>query len=352
MHLPNIKDADVLGKRVFLRADLDVPLSLEGTIEDDTRLIETLPTIQFLLDKGATVIAASHLGRPSAAEALWGKPKEIDPAFSLKPVADWLAHQNDLNHLSSVILEGFAGWKVMDNLFLLENLRFDQGEEKNDPSFAKKLASLADIYVNDAFGVSHRSHASIVGVPAFLPHYAGFLLIKEVDALATILENPKRPLVVIMGGAKLETKMPLVEKMHVFADYLLIGGKLPLEGDILARMQDEKLLIADLTSDQSDITKESVTKFSYVIEKAATVIWNGPMGLIKDDNLDSEKGTRQLADIIAKSPAYKVVGGGDTIDFLKKINLLNSFDFVSTGGGAMLSFLSGEKLPGIEVLIA
>lgn len=338
--LPLLTDTDVLGKRVFLRSDLDVPL-LEMTIEDDTRLQAGLPTIQYLLEHGATVIVAGKLGRPDG----------VDKSLSLKPVAEWLVKKLQPNtyNLTPTTLGDFDGWRIADKLFLLENLRFYPGEEANDSQFAQKLASLADIYVNDSFAVSHRNHASIVGVPALLPHFAGLRMAKEVEVLGDVLENPKRPLVVVIGGAKVETKMPLITKMIETADTILVGGKLPLEPQVQA-MHENKLIIATLTADGTDITAESVEKFSSAIEDAQTIVWNGPLGLIKEDTTDTEKGTREIALAIAKSNAYKIVGGGDTLDYLRRLGIIGQFDFVSMGGGAMLSFLSGEELPGLKAL--
>lgn len=346
MKLPSIKDIDVFGKRVFLRSDLDVPLQASSQIEDDTRLKAGLPTIQYLLDQEATVFVAGKLGRPVG----------VDKKLSLEPVAKWLAdklnstdHYNNTYHCSGTTVGEFPGWKLSDNLYVLENLRFYDGEEANDPQFSQKLARLADIYVNDSFAVSHRNHASIVGVANLLPHYAGLQLAKEVEVLSGILDNPKRPLVVIIGGAKVETKLPLIEKMLSHADYVLVGGKLPMEESLKQRM-DEKLIVAQLTPDTTDITGESIAKFAEIIHRAQTVVWNGPLGLVKDDAIDTERGTREVANTIAQSGAYKIVGGGDTLGYLQKLGIVDQFDFVSTGGGAMLAFLSGETLPGLEVL--
>lgn len=344
MKLPNIKDAKVSGKRVFLRADLNVPLSERLKIEDDTRLLETLPTIKYLLNRLANVVIASHLGRP----------KGKDSKLSLLPVCRWIEKETNLKAKKDN-LQGFEGWKFADNLFLLENLRFYPGEEKNDEQFAKKLASLADIYVNDAFGVSHRKNASIVAVAKFLPHFAGFLLQKEVEVLSSVLENPARPLVVIVGGAKIETKLPLIDKMHDFADYVLVGGKLAMETKTLINLQHEKqdkirsaLLVSEMDSSGMDITKESTENFLQIIKLAKTIIWNGPVGRVEEPEFAEQ--SARLAKGIIESGAYSVVGGGDTLAFLDKEKLLDKFSFYSTGGGAMLAFLSGEKLPGIEAL--
>lgn len=345
-NLPDLKTAKVEGRKVFLRTDLDVPIE-NGIIQDDTRLGEGTETLKYLLDNGAHVIAAGHLGRPE------GK----DEKLSLRPVADWYA-----NKFNSTAKEGklgeFEGWQIMPNFYLLENLRFYPEEEVNDPAFSQKLASLSEIYVNDAFASSHRAHSSIVGVPALLIHYAGFMLIREINILATLMENPKRPLTVIIGGAKIETKLPVVEKMHQIADYVLIGGLIADQTKTLLKVQHERtenrksaLIVGDLVLDKTDMTANSVENFLQIINLSQTVIWNGPVGVTEGRENNPEIASYKLARGIAESGIYSVVGGGDTIGYLKKIGLLNKFSFVSTGGGAMLELLSGEKLPGLQALI-
>lgn len=348
-----LKNANIKGKTVFLRADLDVPL-IHGKIEDDTRLIAVLPTIEYLLKNHAKIIIAGHLGRPKLNHESRIKNHEL----SLQPIAEWYAKRF---HNSSFIIHhsslgGFDGWEIGQNIFLLENLRFYEGEEKNDPDFAKKLSELAAIYVNDAFAMCHRSHASIVGVTRFLPHFAGFHLEKEIENLTRAMENPKKPLVVIIGGKKIETKLPLVEKMHRIADYVLVGGKIAQESQAFLKVRHEKilgkksvLLIADLTPDGLFITEKSLYNFLDIIPLAKTVIWNGAMGFIAEKE-DEFQATRKIANAIIESKAYSVVGGGDTVEFLNRIGILDKFSFASTGGGAMLAFLSGEQLPGLESL--
>ena len=351
INLPDLKTARVDGKKVFLRTDLDVPIE-NGQIQDDTRLIDGLETLKHLLDNGAHVIVAGHLGRPE------GKEEK----FSLKPVANWYA-----NKFNSAAKEGkigeFEGWQITPQFYLLENLRFHPEEEANPSTssgqvFAQRLASLADIYVNDAFASSHRAHASIVGIAALLPHYAGFMLVREINVLATLMENPKRPLTVIIGGAKIETKLPVVEKMHQIADYVLIGGLIADQTKTLLRVQHERtenrksaLIVGDLVLDKTDMTANSIENFLQIVNLSQTVIWNGQVGITEGREHNPEIASAKLARGIAESGAYTVVGGGDTIGFLKKIGLLEKFSFVSTGGGAMLEFLAGEKLPGIEALI-
>jgi len=355
VNLPPLKNADVNGKTVFLRADIDIPLSEIRNpkseirnIEDDTRLKAALPTIEYLLQQNCKIIIGGHLRRP----------KGIDKKLSLEPVALWLCHKLKIkNEKLKIKLGDFDAWQLADNILIVENLRFYPGEEKNDREFSKNLASLAQIYVNDAFAMSHRNHASIVGITHFLPHFAGFHLQKEVETLSHVMENPKRPLVVIVGGKKIETKLPLVEKMHKVADYVLVGGKIAEESKALVNVQHEKitgkkavLLVADAIPDGSDITDKDAENFLQIISLAKTIIWNGSMGIIENEKLMGES-TRKIALGIIKSGAYSVVGGGDTVEFLNKLGVLDKFSFASTGGGAMLAFLSGEKLPGIEALL-
>ena len=353
MKLPSLRDVNVGGKTVFLRADLDVPLTKgisdkrqETRIEDDTRLIAALPTIEYLLKQKCKIIIGGHLGRP----------KGIEENLSLKPVAERFLKEFKIRNLKLIKLGDFDGWEITDRIFLLENLRFHPEEERNDLEFSKKLASLADIYVNDAFAMCHRNHASIVGITKFLPRFAGFHLEKEVTNLTLAMENPKRPLVVIVGGKKIETKLPIVSKMHRIADYVLVGGKIAEESQTFLKVRHEKiigrksiLLIADLTPDGLSITEKSLYNFLDMIQLAKTVIWNGSMGFIGEKE-DQFQATRKIAEAIIAIKAFSVVGGGDTVEFLNRIKLLDKFSFASTGGGAMLAFLSGEKLPGIEAL--
>lgn len=343
-NLKSVKNISVKGENVLLRVDLDVPIK-NGKIEDETRLEAWFETFEFLVRNGAIVILAGHLGRPN------GK----DEKLTLLPIVSFISKKINSKFKKTIIGE-FEGWKLAENVFILENLRFFKGEEENDSEFAKKLAQLCDIYVNDAFAVSHRNHASIVGVTKFIPSYAGLRLLKEVEILSQVLENPKRPLCVIIGGAKIETKLPLVEKMHHFADFVLVGGEIAENIKVLLKVQHKKLnskrsmlLVSDLTPNTKDITEKSAQNFVEVCKSANTIVWNGPMGLFEEK--DSQKGTEILARGIVNLSAYKIVGGGDTISFLKKHSLLNKFDFVSIGGGAMLEFLAGIKLPGIEALI-
>lgn len=341
--LKKIQDAEVANKTVLLRADLDVPLT-GGEISDDFRLIASIETINYLLNQTKTIVIIGHLGRP----------EKEDKSLSLKVMARWYANKLKGN-LKEVQDKGFSGWEIFPGLVLLENLRFYKEEEKNDSNFSQKLASLADVYVNDAFASSHRAHASIVGITQYLPSFAGLRFEKEVEELSKILNDPKRPLVVIIGGAKIETKLPLVEKMHAFADFVLVGGEIAENDKVLLKVQHEKitgrksaLLVADLIEDYKDITVKSAENFLQITQNAKTVAWNGPMGQV--EKKEYQTGTEILAGGLSKLSSHTVVGGGDTLSFLKEKNLLDKFSFASTGGGAMLEFLAGVNLPGLVAL--
>lgn len=355
LDLPDIKTASLLHKTVFLRADLDAPVEDkhgQKVVVDDTRLVLGMPTLEYLLEHGARVVIAGHLRRPEG----------IDKSLSLLPIAQWFCEEPSLAsynlHITEKQLGEFPGWELSDRVSLLENLRFYKEEKTDDTAFAEKLASLAELYVNDAFASSHRKHASIVGVPKLLPHYAGFHVQDEVSVLSSIMEDPARPFVVIIGGAKIETKLPLVTKMHGLADAILVGGKIATEAKILLHGEREhvaghkaELIIADVNPAGTDITLLSVQNFLQVIKTAKTIVWNGPVGYVEDPHGEGGKGSEMLAKGILEGGSYSVVGGGDTLEFLRSQNLLDKFSFFSTGGGAMLAFLSGEKLPGIEALL-
>lgn len=366
--LRRIQDAEnIAEKTILVRIDSDVGIK-DKKIVDDTRLLASIETINYILRHHATAVLVGHFGRPDRqfkTQNLKFKIEEKDKRFSLNTVARWYVKQFG-GRLEEAYIGEFPGWKIKEKLFLLENVRFFQDEEDNDSEFAKKLANLGSLYVNDAFAVSHRVHASIVGIPALLPSYAGFHLQKEIDALSQLMENPKRPLTVLIGGAKIETKLPMVEKMHSVADYVLVGGEVAQHVKELIHVQHEKIegkksivLVADLKENGLDITNKSVENFIQVISTSSVIVWNGPVGKINEklkmkaekfSEENSELGTWKLAESMCSSNAYKVVGGGDTLSFLRQLNLLDKFDFVSTGGGAMLEFLSGKELPGIKVL--
>lgn len=335
---------DFKDKKVLVRIDSDVDIK-NGKIIDDTRLISSLETIQYILKHNGTVILLGHSGRPD------GKP---NPEYTLQPVAEWFEKEFH-GSIENTEFNTCKGWSITPHLFILENLRFFTEEENNDPEFAKKVADLGDIYVNEAFAVSHRSHASTSSLAQILPSYAGFHLEKEVETLTHILKSPKRPLIVLIGGAKLETKLPMVEKMHRIADYVLVGGKIAEETRTLIKVQHEKIeghksvvLVADNSSDGLDITEKDTENFMQILSLGKTIVWNGPMGKMGDAK--TEENTLKIAKSIGDLDAYTVVGGGDSLSLLKQHHLLSKFSFVSTGGGAMLEFLSGKELPAIKLL--
>jgi phosphoglycerate kinase len=338
-NLRSVRDAQVQNKTVLLRVDLDVPIK-NSVVEDDSRLNAWLPTLQYLLTEGARVIIVGHLGRPE------GKEEHL----TLLPVVRWLSQKLKIqnSNLNTIKIGEFEGWELSDKISILENIRFYQEEEENNQDFAKKLASLAQIFVNDAFATAHRAHASTESVAHFLPSFAGLRVLEEVKVLSEILENPKRPLCVIIGGAKIETKLPLVKKMHQF------GGTICGDEETILSVANEEtthqsiLLLAETLEDKKDITLKSVENFLQVAKEAKTIVWNGPLGQIEEE--EYQKGTEVLAEGLIKIPAFTVVGGGDTVGFLRKKNLIDKFSFVSTGGGAMLEFLAGEKLPGLVAL--
>ena len=332
------------GKTVLLRIDSDVDID-KDKIVDATRLEASIDTIRLILHKGGDINIIGHLGRPEG----------VDKKFTLEPVAHWFAGKLDGN-AKPIKVGNLDGWKITDSVNLIENIRFFPEEEKNDAEFSRELALLGDVYVNDAFAVSHREHASIFGVAKFIPSYAGLHLKQEIEVLGKILKDPKRPMAILIGGAKIETKLPLVEKMHHVADYVLVGGEIAEQDKVLIKVQHEKItgrksavIVSESTPDGFDIDSKSVENFCQILNLAETIVWNGPVG-VTGKGSESERGTKALAECIVKTRAYRVVGGGDTLASLKTANLLEKFDFVSTGGGAMLEFLSGKKLPGIAAL--
>lgn len=334
-------DVDISGKRVFVRADLDVDLAgLVSGEKHQVRLQNLKPTVDYLLDHGAKqVVIAGHIGRPEGRDESLSTEQLVGPLEKILNRS--VAFRPDF---AAETPESLAG---LSQLLLFENLRFWDGEEKNDVDFAKQFSALVDIYVNDAFGASHREHASIVALPALLPHYAGLNLQKEVETLNRLLKNPERPFVAIVGGSKIETKIPPIEFLTKVADMVLVGGQLPL--DIVKEYEvfEEKVLVATLNAGMKDIDDESINKFKEEITRAKTVVWNGPLGLFEEGFI---KGSEEIAMAVIDSGAYSVVGGGETCEFLESIKVLDRFSFVSSGGGAMLEFLSGKELPGIKAL--
>ncbi len=391
MNKKSVRDIDFKDKRVFVRVDYNVPMDKAGNITDDTRILATLPTLNFLLDQGASLVLAAHLGRPKGAPA---------PEFSLAPVA---------GHLSSLMgrkvqfaadcigptAEAAAAALQPGGILMLENLRFHPEEEKNDPVFAKGLAGLADIAVNDAFGVSHRAHASVAGITQFLPMVAGLLMEKELEFLGCAVINPARPYAAIIGGAKVSDKIGVIANLLTKVDVLLIGGgmantffaaqgyavgkslveadKIPLAKDLLVQAKERgvnlhlpsDVVVADrFAADASwrvttvdsigpeemalDIGPATCAVFRAALSGAKTIVWNGPMGVFEMDSF--AKGTEAVALAVANSDAVSIVGGGDSVAALEKIGLAGSITHISTGGGASLEFLEGKVLPGVAAL--
>lgn len=318
MNLPKVSDLGVSGKRVVVRLDLDLP---EG---DFTRVEVATETLNYLKEKKSEIIIIGHKGRPQGVK---------DASFSLKAFEPF-----------------FRKWGAK----LEENLRFDPGEEKNDPEFTRKLAALGDFYVNEAFANSHREHASIVGVPKLLPHAAGFRFIKEIENLSRVLEKPKRPIVVLISGIK-KDKVEMAKKLSEKFDKVLVGGRLPeYFGDgalesVRLKSKTEKLLIGNLTQDKEDITLNTIEAFRGEIKKAGTIVLAGVLGKYEDEG--HRQGTKEIFEAVANSSAYKVAGGGDTEAALTIFKLEDKFDWISVGGGAMLEFLTSGTLPGIKALI-
>jgi phosphoglycerate kinase len=339
----SVRDADVEGKRVLVRADLNVPLE-EGRVADDTRIRAALPTLRLLLERGAVeVVVCSHLGRP----------KGPNPAYSIEPVAARLRE-----------LLGADG-----RLRVLENTRFDPRETTNDPELAKELAAQADLYVNDAFGSAHRAHASTEGVAHLLPAYAGLLLERELQELGRLLHDPERPFVAIIGGAKVEDKIGVLRSLAERADVVLVGGKMAeeiganpidvpvkLPGDIVAAAAFEadaeaKVVPAEEVPDGwlgLDIGPETRAGYAKRIAMARTVFWNGPMGVFEWPRF--AEGTNAIAHAVADADAHTVVGGGDSVRAVQEAGLADRIDWVSTGGGASLELLEGKELPGVAAI--
>ncbi len=349
--IKTLKDFKFLNKRVLVRCDFNVPLDEQGNILDDFRIRQTIPTIEYLLKMGAKVILISHLGEPEG---------KVVPTLTMDKVQEKLAGYLSVPVTKAPDCIGFDIEKYCYGLtskevFLLENLRFHIGETENDPEFAKALSKLADIYINDAFGVCHRSHASVVSVPLLLDSGIGLLLEKEIRTLEKIMQKPKRPMLAIIGGAKVGTKSKLITNILKIADKVIISGLIKQEIDNTGMKFDyqEKLIAPidaiEVDGKQPDIGPKSIKLFKKSIRRAKTILWNGPFGFI--EKKEYVKGTLEIAKAVAKSWGFCVVGGGETVEFLNKVGLISKFDHVSTGGGAMLSFLSGETLVGLQPLI-
>lgn len=384
-----IKDIDVKGKKVLVRVDFNVPMQ-DGKITDETRIVAALPTIEYLVKEGAKIILMSHLGRPEG---------EANPKFTLQPVAarlsDLLKQEVIFKSCPVVVCDTIK--EMVDELqdgqvMLLENVRYRAEETKNDPAFAKELASLGEIFVNDAFGTAHRAHASTAGIADYLPCVAGFLIEKEVMFLGNAIENPKRPLVAILGGAKVSDKIPVINNLLGKVDKLLIGGGMSytfikalgneigkslfdeesfdIAKDLLEKAGDKIVLpidaaisdgfdpdanfyygpVTEIPADKEcmDMGPKTVAKYSEIIKSANTVIWNGPMGVFEFDRFG--KGTLGIAQAMAEANCTTIIGGGDSAAAVDKYALGDKMTHISTGGGASLEFLEGKTLPGIAVI--
>ncbi len=387
-----IEDVNVKDKKVLVRVDFNVPLTEDGKVSDDKRIVAAMPTIEYLLKNGAKVILCSHLGRPKG---------QVNPKYSLAPVAVRLSQL--LPGVKIVMAKDVIGDSAKGaidamndgDIVLLENVRFHAEEEKNDPAFAKELASLAELYVSDAFGTVHRAHASTAGVANYLPAVAGFLIGKELGVMGKALEDPERPFVAILGGAKVADKIGVITNLLEKCDSLIIGGGMAYTffkakgyeiGDSLldadsvelakglmeqaeqkgvALLLPEDTVVADkfdaaadhktVDSDKipagwmgMDIGPKTVEKFSKVIEAAKTVVWNGPMGVFEFPAF--AVGTSKIAEACAKCSGTTIIGGGDSASAVKKLGFADKMTHISTGGGASLEFLEGKVLPGVAVL--
>ncbi|MDA9101088.1 phosphoglycerate kinase [Omnitrophica bacterium] len=390
MQKMTIEDIKLQNKRVLMRVDYNVPLNDQGQITDDSRIVKSLDSVKYCLERGAKVILMSHLGRPKG---------KVNPQYSLKPVAEHLSKllNQDIALASDCVgpeAEAAAQKLAPGQAVLLENLRFHAEEEKNDPAFAKQLASLGEIYVNDAFGTAHRAHASTVGVTEYLPSVAGFLLNKEITYFDKAITHPERPFVTILGGAKVSDKIKLIDNLLNKADTILIGGAMaytfykvmgigigqskfepagePAAKQALEKAQETNVPIVlpkdrviaqklekgvetrttetDIPDGWSgfDIGPKTVAEFKEILSKAKTIVWNGPVGVFEVPPFD--KGTRDLCEFVANLKATTIIGGGDTAAAVKIFGLESKMSHVSTGGGASLEYLEGTVLPGVAAL--
>ncbi len=391
MNKKTVRDIDVNGKKVLVRCDFNVPQDENGTITDNRRIVGALPTIKYLVDNNAKIILCSHLGRPKG---------EVNLKYSLKPVAEELSKllNKEVKLAQDVI--GPSAKELTENMkegeiVLLENVRFEAGEEKNDETLSKEFASLAEIYVNDAFGTAHRAHSSTTGVASYLPAVSGFLIEKELNFLGSSLENPERPFVAILGGAKVSDKIGVIEKLLDKVDTLIIGGgmaftflkaqgheigksicemdKLDLANELMKKANEKgvKLLLpvdthasTEYSNDAEDRFFESkdipdewegldigpttIELFKEALNGAKTVVWNGPLGVCEFSKF--KNGTYEIAKVLGNLNATTIIGGGDSAAAIEKMGLADKITHISTGGGASLEFLEGKKLPGIEAL--
>lgn len=386
--IPSMKDADVQNKTVLLRAELNAPLDENLRVVDDYRIRETIPTIKYLLDNGAKVVICSKLGRPEG---------KVVPEMSMAPVAKKLQELMGVEVIMAPDVIGGEVKQLVDNtptdkIVMLENVRFHPEEEENNSEFAKKIADLADVYVNDAFGTAHREQASVTAITKFLPSYAGLLMEKEVVALAKIADNPAQPLVAIIGGAKIEDKIDVINALAPKSEKILIGGALantflaakgfsigksvyqeenvPVAKSLLESWGEKIVIPKDVlvakaleSAESNNVKSEKIGPddlaldigpdtnkiFSEHIQKAKTIIWAGPLGYC--ENAMFNAGTKSAAEYIKKSGAFSVIGGGDTVSAVHSLGLENNFNHISTGGGASLEFLASKPLAGLDALV-
>ncbi len=329
--------SELTGQKVLVRCNFDVPIK-DSQVQDVTRIEDCGETLRNLLDHGCKLMLLSHQDRPG------GKP---DPDHSLRPVIDVLEPMLGETVAFSNQLDPQGIDQLPARIVLLENLRFWPGEEANDDDFVELLSELGEFYVNEAFANCHRQHASIVGIPKKVQGFAGFHLEREIRVLAKVKDQPDRPLVLVIGGAKLESKEPLVTKFKTIADKILVGGKIALDLKDKPDLGDN-VMLAEVDQSGKDITEASAQRFAQEIMKAKTLVWNGPMGMFEDSK--HALGTQIVGEAIEKTPAFTVIGGGDTEAAMTQFDLEHGIDHISTGGGAMLEFLVKGTLPGIEVL--
>ncbi|MCX6762614.1 MAG: phosphoglycerate kinase [Candidatus Moranbacteria bacterium] len=340
-----LKDIDFKNKRTLLRTDFNVPIE-NGQILDDFRIRDSLPTIEYILKRDKSkIVIISHLGRPKG---------KVDPQYSLEPIAKKLGELlgREIIFIKDILSkEGDEAVQSLENgqIALAENLRFYPQEESGDEKFAIDLCHHFGVYVNDAFSDSHRAHASISLVPRFKPSCAGLLMQKEIEELSKALKPSKRPAIAIIGGAKIETKMPVIENMAHAFDAVLVGGRVAVEAqEQKLKFSENVVLPEDYVDETLDIGPKTAEKYAMAIASASFLVWNGPMGKFEDEKYAT--GSKTVLDAICKSDTWKIGGGGETLEFINKYNMAEKFDFLSSGGGAMLEFLSGKKLPGIEAL--
>jgi len=362
MELRRIQDADLKNKKVLMRVDFNVAVEKEDA-KEKYKIFASKETIDYILSQeGVKLALVGHLGRPTALkncllgnELLVNHPEiSIDSEFSLKQLAD------DAERILGIevkFVEDCIGEKVQaaqicqyrGEVLLLENVRFYCNDEKNDPEFSQKLAENFDVFVSDAFSVCHRDQSSVSGVAKILPSFAGFWVANEIENLEKVKENPESPAVAIIGGAKIETKLPLINELEKKYDYILVGGKIANEAlDQGLQFSNKVVLPVDFSENRFDIGPKTIEKFCEIIKIAKTIVWNGPMGKFEEKPFDL--GTNGVLEAVLASGAFTLIGGGETVEILEKQNLLDKVSFVSTGGGAMLEYLSGNPMPGIEVL--